>query len=78
MFFRYNDEIEGAVVSYNPKTLRPVQSATSLHNSPGDAYIHFTVKVDVILFAPKPNMYLTGEVTEVFKTLKTILKTFNY
>ena len=63
--FRYNEDIEGAIVSFNSKSMRPVQTTTSLQNSPGDAYLHFTVKVDIVLFAPKPNMYLTGVCTEV-------------
>ena len=65
IFFRYNEDIQGAIVAYDSKSMRPVQSTASLQNSPGDAYLHFTIKADIVLFAPKPNMYLTGECTEV-------------
>ena len=63
--FRYNEDVEGAIVSFDAKSMRPLQSTTSLQNSPGDAYLHFSIKVDIVLFAPKPSMYLTGVCTEV-------------
>ena len=66
---RYNEDLNGAIVSYNPSSVRPVSSSTSLQNSPADAYLHFTIKVEIILFAPQPGTYLTGECTEVGNTL---------
>ena len=69
--FRYNEDVEGAIVSFDAKSMRPLQSTTSLQNSPGDAYLHFSIKVDIVLFAPKPSMYLTGVCTEVSKEKKS-------
>ena len=63
--FRYNDDLHGAIVSFDKNSIRPTSSTTSLANSPADAFLHFTIKVDIILFAPKAGIYLSGECTEV-------------
>ena len=63
--FRYNQDLNGTIVSYNPLSIRPTTSTPSLQNSPADAYINFTIQVDIILFAPKPGTYLSGECTVV-------------
>jgi len=62
---KYNEDLNGTIVSYNPTSIRPTTSTTSLQNSPADAYINFTIQVDIILFAPKPGTYLSGECTEI-------------
>jgi len=62
---KYNDDLHGAIVSFDKNSIRPTSSTTSLANSPADAFLHFTIKVDIILFAPKAGIYLSGECTEV-------------
>ena len=57
--------MHGAIVSFDKNSIRPTSSTTTLSNSPADAYLHFTIKVDIILFAPRAGIYLSGECTEV-------------
>ena len=63
--FRYDADISGTLVAYNDKSFKSVEQTVSLKNRPGEAYLNFTLEVDVVIFSPEPGSFLRAVCKEV-------------
>ena len=53
-------------MAYNDKTFKSMEQTVSLKNRPGEAYLNFTLEVDVVIFGPEPGSFLRAICKEVF------------
>ena len=52
-------------MAYNDKTFKSMEQTVSLKNRPGEAYLNFTLEVDVVIFSPEPGSFLRAICKEV-------------